>query len=155
MHIDGKYFVNFADASSKQVPDPTHVYLYGHLLNNEQMKSFGAYLYRLSGNESYLLYYGRSENMHLFYLQMSAYFAIKDQTPKAPQPLESWFPDLQVITLRATPESGKGLFLGAKAGTNGKFFTTLRGVYNFVGPPPHPLLQTHIVRAYRASAHGP
>ena len=40
------------------------------------------------------------------------------------------------------------------------FFTTLRGVYNFVGPPrppppPHPQSQTHRVRSYRASAHGP
>ena len=34
------------------------------------------------------------------------------------------------------------------------FFTTLRVVYNFAGPP-HPQLQTHRVRAYRASAHGP
>ena len=123
MHIDNRYFVNFADASPYQVPDPTLVYLYGHLLNDEQMKSFGAYLYRLSGNESYLLSDDRSGNLHLFYLQMSAYPGLKDQTPKAPQPLESWFPDLQVITLRTTAGSGKGLFLGAKAGTNGKFYS--------------------------------
>ena len=38
------------------------------------------------------------------------------------------------------------------------FFTTYRGVYNFVGPPPrppHPQPRTHRAAAYRALAHGP
>ena len=35
------------------------------------------------------------------------------------------------------------------------FFTTYRGVYNFVEPPPHPQSQTHRASAYRALAHGP
>ena len=37
-----------------------------------------------------------------------------------------------------------------------KVFTTLRGVYNFVGPPaPHLQPQTHRAAAYRALAHEP
>ena len=122
MHIDGKYFVNFADANPVNTPEPTLVYLYGHLLNNQQMKSFAAYLYRMAGNESYLLSDGQSGDFYSFYLQMSVYPGLKELTPKAPQPIESWLPDLQVITLRTTAGSGKGLFLGAKAGTNGKFY---------------------------------
>ena len=35
------------------------------------------------------------------------------------------------------------------------FFTTLRGVYNFAGPPPTPQSQTHRAAAYRALAHEP
>ena len=36
------------------------------------------------------------------------------------------------------------------------FFTTYRGVYNFVDPPaPHPQPRTHRAAAYRALAHGP
>jgi len=35
--------------------------------------------------------------------------------------VESWLPDLQVITLRSHSGSAKGLFLGAKAGTNGTY----------------------------------
>ena len=36
------------------------------------------------------------------------------------------------------------------------FFTTYRGVYNFVGPPtPHPQPRTHRAAAYRALAHEP
>ncbi|CAG2179174.1 unnamed protein product, partial [Oppiella nova] len=56
--------------------------------------------------------------MHQFYMEMIAYNSLKSEVPKAPQPLESWFPDLQVITLRSEEGSAKGLFLGAKAGTN-------------------------------------
>ena len=39
---------------------------------------------------------------------------------------------------------------------NDRFFTTLRGVYNFVGPPrPHPQPQTHRAAAYKALVHEP
>jgi hypothetical protein len=47
---------------------------------------------------------------------------LKTITPKAPQMIESWLPDIQVITLRSHEGSPKGMFLGAKAGTNGITF---------------------------------
>jgi len=43
MHINADYFVNFADAHAKTVPDPTLVYHYGELFNNTVMKQFGSY----------------------------------------------------------------------------------------------------------------
>ncbi|CAG2181885.1 unnamed protein product, partial [Oppiella nova] len=84
------------------------------------MKQFAAYLYDLAGKESILLGdpYRSDQRFHQFYLIMNAYQSLKTEVPKAPQPLESWFPDLQVITLRSEEGSAKGLFLGAKAGTN-------------------------------------
>ena len=66
------------------------------------------------------------------------------------------------------PPGGPGGNLGGLLGQRitlhrKKFhFLRLRGVYNFVEPPrphppppPHPQSQTHRVRSYRASAHGP
>jgi hypothetical protein len=122
MHINADYFVNFADADAKYVPEPTLVYRFGQLFNNTVMKQFAAYLYDLAGKENILLgdSYRSDQRFHQFYLIMNAYQSLKTEVPKAPQPLESWFPDLQVITLRSEEGSAKGLFLGAKAGTNGK-----------------------------------
>ena len=54
-HIDGQYFVNFADADPRIVPDPNVVYSFGQTLNNTVMKEFGAYLLTLKGNDSYLI----------------------------------------------------------------------------------------------------
>ncbi|CAG2182165.1 unnamed protein product, partial [Oppiella nova] len=118
MHINADYFVNFADAHAKQIPDPTLVYHFGELFNNTVMKQFATYLYALDGKEKYLLGDGGNGHLHQFYMEMIAYPSLKTLVPKAPQPLESWFPDLQVITLRSEEGSAKGLFLGAKAGTN-------------------------------------
>ena len=120
MHIDGEYFVNFADAHPRQITDPSLVYLYGQMFNNTDMKEFAAFLYHL--NTKYLVSKDLAGTLHLYNIQMSSLQSLIKTTPKAPQPLESWFPDLQVVTLRSQKGSAKGLFLGAKAGTNGLLF---------------------------------
>ncbi|XP_054156814.1 uncharacterized protein LOC128955195 [Oppia nitens] len=120
MHIDKNYFVNFADAAAKQVADPTLIYHYGQLFNNSLMKQFGSYIYEFAGGDHYFLTDGFNGHLHQYFMELDAYPHLKTETPKAPQPLESWLPDLQVITLRTREGSPEGLFLGAKAGTNGE-----------------------------------
>ncbi|XP_054157345.1 uncharacterized protein LOC128955700 [Oppia nitens] len=127
MHIDKDYFVNFADASAKQVPDPTLVYNYGQLFNSSILKQFASYLYALNGGDKFML----GHQLHEYFIKLDAYPHLKVESPKAPQPIESWLPDLQVITLRTLEGSAKGLFLGAKAGNNGEFHNH-NDVGNFV-----------------------
>jgi hypothetical protein len=122
MHIDRKRFVNFADASGKQIPDPTLVLKYGTLFNDENLKQFASYLYQLSGSDNALTDSAGSGDLKAFVNEISAHEMLKTITPKAPQMTESWLPDIQVITLRSHEGSPKGMFLGAKAGTNGITF---------------------------------
>ena len=118
VHIDGQYFVNFADADAKQVPSPGVVYTYGETLKDDAMKGFAAYVLHLRNVDNYLIGSLLGNGLHELYLQMKTFPEIKAIVPKAPQPLESWLPELQVLTLRSKSPP-KGLFLGAKAGTNG------------------------------------
>jgi hypothetical protein len=122
MHIDSDRFVNFADASGKSIPDPTLVLKYGTLFNDEKLKQFASYLYQLSGSDRVLTDSAGSGDLNAFVNEISAHEMLKTITPKAPQMTESWLPDVQVITLRSQEGSPKGMFLGAKAGTNGKTF---------------------------------
>jgi hypothetical protein len=122
MHIDRDRFVNFADASGKLVPDPTLVLKYGTLFNDEKLKQFASYSYQLAGGDKTLTNTAGSGDLNAFVNEISAHEMLKTITPKAPQMAESWLPDVQVITLRSQEGSPKGMFLGAKAGTNGKTF---------------------------------
>ncbi len=122
MHIDRDRFVNFADASGNIIPDPTLVLRYGTLFNDEKLKQFASYLYQLAGSDRVLTDSAASGDLNAFVNEISAHEMLKSITPKAPQMIESWLPDIQVITLRSHEGSPKGMFLGAKAGTNGITF---------------------------------
>jgi hypothetical protein len=122
IHIDRDRFVNFADAPGKLLLDPTLVLKYGTLFNDEKLKQFASYLYQLSGSDRVLTDSSGSGDLNAFVNAISAHEMLKTITPKAPQMTESWLPDVQVITLRSHEGSPKGMFLGAKAGTNGITF---------------------------------
>jgi hypothetical protein len=118
MHIDHNRFVNFADASPFLTPDPTQVFKYGTVFNDQVMKEFASYLYHLPEKDELLL---SSGDLQSFVNELLSRQILSTITPKAPQMAESWLPDSQVITLRSHEGSAKGLFLGAKAGTNGTY----------------------------------
>jgi hypothetical protein len=122
VHIDQDYFFNYGDSNARLIPDPTLVYRYGQVFDNKIMRQFAAYLYRLAGKESYLSKVVLSGKLHLVFLQFDAYPKLKTIPPKAPLPSESWYPDLQLATLRTHKGSPKGLFLGVMAGNNGKSY---------------------------------
>jgi hypothetical protein len=122
MHIDRDRFVNFADAPGKLIIDPTLVLKYGTLFNDEKLKQFASYLYQLYGSDHLLNVTAGNADLNAFVNLISAHEMLKSITPKAPQMIESWLPDIQVITLRSHEGSPKGMFLGAKAGTNGITF---------------------------------
>jgi hypothetical protein len=115
MHIDHNRFVNFADASPFLTPDPTKLLKYGTVFNDEIMKEFASYLNHLSDKDELLL---SSGDLHSFVNELLSRETLNTIKPKAPQMAESWLPNLQVITMRSHEGSAKGLFLGAKAGTN-------------------------------------
>jgi hypothetical protein len=115
VHIDGARFVNFADAPAFTIPDPARVFNFGALFNDEELKSFAAYLAKLSGTEGQYLGTG---SINSFANTIRSFKALNAMVPKAPMKDKYWLPTLQVLNLRNQSGSAKGLSLMAKGGNN-------------------------------------
>lgn len=114
MHIDGKHFVNFADALPETVPNPESVYRFGEIFNDDSLKQFGAYLFNLDKKEI------SNNNVAEFLQTLEIYQELTTTPAKAPMPSYSCLPDLQVVTSRTKTGSVKGLFLAVQGGNNGE-----------------------------------
>ncbi|MCP9032888.1 hypothetical protein, partial [Klebsiella sp. SWET4] len=80
VHIANNYFVNFADAFAKTVPNPESVYRYGEFFNDNALKEFGAYLFSLQKENI------RNSSLVDFLEMASIYRELCDTTAKAPMP---------------------------------------------------------------------
>lgn len=115
VHIDSTRFVNFADAPGTTLPDPGRVYNFGEMFDDPKLKSFASYLAGLNSSASGMLGAG-SINVFASNVRVSKY--LTSNPPKAPMPQQNWLPDLQVLNLRETEGSSKGLSFMAKGGHN-------------------------------------
>lgn len=114
VHINDRYYVNFADASSMNTQDPLKVYLFGKLFNDPRLIGFAAYIRQVNNSASgYNL-----GDIGSFIGGLAADAVLNKTTPKAPLVQQSWLPDLQVLTLHQNEGSPKGLFFAAKGGNN-------------------------------------
>lgn len=115
--IGDNYFINFADASAKSIPNAGLVYRFGKRINDPVMMGFGAMISEQSHSNwnAPLTEYG-SLNVTLPNL-----FAINEMskiTPVEPYVLDTWLPDLQVMAARSFADSPNGFYLAAKGGHN-------------------------------------
>jgi hypothetical protein len=114
VHINYRYYVNFADAGAMNTQDPLKVYLFGRLFNDPQLVGFAAYIRQVNNSSGgYNL-----GDIGSFLSGLSADAVLNKTTPKAPQLQQSWLPDLQVLTVHQNEGSPKGLFFAAKGGHN-------------------------------------
>lgn len=114
MHIAGDYFVNFADATPRTIPNPESVYRFGAMFNDELLRQFGAYLFAL--NKKAL-----PENSVVEFLSTADVYSKLNTTPAhAVLPAVSLLPDLQVLTARTDSGSADGLFFAVQGGNNGE-----------------------------------
>jgi len=112
-HIDGEYFVNFADASARNRVSAELVYRYGKRINDDTMMAFGAW-----GAEQRP---GRQGGGVDGYRNLYALFHYDDiQSVKGAQPhlRDVWFPDLQVFAARDEAGTAKGFYVAGKGGHN-------------------------------------
>ncbi|HEY9078125.1 MAG TPA: heparinase II/III family protein [Anaerolineaceae bacterium] len=120
-HIDGGYYVNFADAPARLVSDPALVYGYGKRIGDPLMMSFGAWV----AKEIDLVNTGYAEGARiasslgralptLFHLNELA--AYDPKTP--PQVRDVWLNEIEVAVMRDQGGTGKGLYIAAKGGHN-------------------------------------
>ena len=113
-HINGDYFVNFADAAAIVNVAGDIVYRYGKRIDDDQLTAFGAF----SAFKRKQSDFGINSSLGR---QLPAIFGAKDLFETKPvQPLlrDVWMKDLQFMTARSEAGSEQGLFVAAKGGHN-------------------------------------
>jgi hypothetical protein len=111
MHINGSYFVNFADAVPQFIPDPESVYLFGEMFSDKELKHFAAYLF---GQKEKRV---SSKTLVNFIQSATLFENLAHTSPALSKPPTVLFPDLQVAIARKG-SSAKDLFLAVQGGHN-------------------------------------
>lgn len=119
-HIDGQYYVNFADAPARLVPDPLLVFRYGKAIGDPHMMNFGGWL----AAEKKILEEGVSREGDVapsLGRVLPALFHLDELAAVQPVPplvRDVWLPDIQVMVARDLQGSSQGFYLAAKGGHN-------------------------------------
>ena len=120
MHIEGSYYVNYADARGKLTPNEFIIYRMGLETGDPDMVKMGIHLYNEKKKQ------GVSWNMDgcgcMIYREMKKFFIERrladEEDPGYPLVRDVWFPGIQVMAARKQNGSSEGLYLSAKGGTN-------------------------------------
>jgi hypothetical protein len=119
-HIAGEYYVNFADAPARLVPDPGLVFRYGQRIGDAKMMSFGASL----AKETHLQEKGPAAEK--FGLSspgraLPDLFSLEGLAAVEPKPAllrDVWLSEIQVLAARDQEGTSQGLYMAAKGGHN-------------------------------------
>lgn len=118
-HVAGPYFINFADAAPRIVPDPAVMLTFGKRLNDEQLQNFAAFFAQTSGLGENVV----GDRWGSILRQIRKLLAIEELrsiSPAEPLLRDVWLDDIQVMAARQTEGSAEGFYLAAKAGHNGE-----------------------------------
>ncbi|GAB3163204.1 heparinase II/III domain-containing protein [Telluribacter humicola] len=111
VHIDDHYFVNFADADPKLMPDGLLLYRFGKALIDERMVEMGQWALGKYAQSS--LAPGRFHRFRFIKNLLSAQH-IESTKPSYKKVEDAWLADIQVLTAR----SSNGFFLATHGGHN-------------------------------------
>ncbi len=112
VNINGNRFVNFADGHSRTTVLSSMLVRFGEKLNSPFLTAFGkkqADICNFQAEQSYP------------YRALRCIFTEESRSEKCDMPLDTWLPDIQVMTARECRDSERGMFLGAKFGHNDEF----------------------------------
>lgn len=116
VHIDGHWYVNFADGSPRKRHAPELIYRYGKAIDDRNMMGFGCYLYNLE-NAGRIRIPGHS-SLGLRYIPG---LFIREEMEPCNIPYEPvsqyYFPDLEVMVAREH-EQAEGFYTAIKGGFN-------------------------------------
>ena len=113
MYIGKDRYVNFADAVSKVTPCPGLVYNYGKAVQDSVMMKYGSYL--LKKNHGYL-----EAPINRVLWGLSSIAEIVKVKSEEPLIMDTWSPNVEVMTARQQAWSTKGFYFAAKGGHNGE-----------------------------------
>jgi hypothetical protein len=112
-HIDGPYFINFADAAAKINIPAELVFRYGKCIEDNAMMQFGSYFAHRQGAA---VYESRSIGRILYAIFNRRLFA--PENPRPPYVRDVWLPGNEVMAARSKAGSAKGFYLAAQGGHN-------------------------------------
>lgn len=113
-HIDGSYYVNFADAGPKAVTDPALIFRFGKFIGDKNSMAFGAQQHKSIDYSTIVL--GRF-GMNRPIRELAGADEINNfNTPYIPEK-SVFLEDIEVTFLRADTDKGE-LFFAAKGGNN-------------------------------------
>jgi hypothetical protein len=130
VHIEGDYYINFADAPALVYPDALLVYRYGLRIGDGPMMALGAWLaerqgVRMGGSEESAeakTSAQRKRNVPISLgRKLPALFSLHllpDGETIPPLPRDVWLPEIEVMVARDREGSSAGLFVAAKGGNN-------------------------------------
>lgn len=113
VHIDGDYYVNFADAPAIVSPDAALVFRFGQAIADADMIAMGAWLARGEAGHG-----GVADSSGRALRRLFSEADLQAASGKAPQLRDVWLPDIQVMVARDNPDSAQGFFVAAKGGHN-------------------------------------
>ncbi len=114
-HIDGHYFVNFADASAVIKPYALLVYRFAKAVDNKKLKNFALYSFQ-NNSMAHELFPKHLKNFGRTLPNILLYEKVKGMSPDYQKCIEAWLPDIEVLYTRSTGK--KELYLAAKGGHN-------------------------------------
>ena len=126
MHISGKYFVNYADASAIIYHDGVQIYRMGKCTGDKNLVRMGVAAHRmaLAVHEVDPKEVPLSLDITCTYRMVKKLFTekklMKERDTDFPLVRDVWFPGIQVMAARMEEGSDKGLYLSAKGGNNGE-----------------------------------
>lgn len=109
--ISEEYFINFADASPKVIPNGFLVWRIGHNINDHNMMSMGAF-YRNNIHAE-----NRFQKYRVFF-ELFSYKEYSSTVPSMPLPENVWLPNIQVLVTRDKAATTEGYFMAVKGGHN-------------------------------------
>ncbi|MBN1138250.1 MAG: heparinase II/III family protein [Anaerolineae bacterium] len=118
VQIEGRYLVNFADASAIVGPPPAVVYRYGQRIGDADLMALGAWL---AADQDLL--HPVVDRMGSLGRTLPALFSLQEMLsvePRQPLPRDVWLNEVQVMVARDRAGSSAGLYVAAKGGHNGE-----------------------------------
>ncbi len=112
-HIEGKYFINVADAHPEMEPDGLLIFRFGKDVDNQDMMNMGSWAFHTyNENGTGLENFHRTRSLYdLLAIKSCASYPYKENPAK-----DVWYSDVQLMASR----SDNGLFIASHAGNNGE-----------------------------------
>ncbi|UCD51196.1 MAG: heparinase II/III family protein [Phycisphaerales bacterium] len=118
VHIAGRYFVNFADASARVGIPHSLVYRYGRRIGDDRLAAFGAHAFVESGGLASAFEGGGSYSMGRYLPEIFGVTEVAAAEARLPLVRDVWLDGIQVMTARDRAGSTAGLYIAAKGGHN-------------------------------------
>ena len=112
VHINNRYFINFADCGTAITPDALMIYRYGERCSSETLQGFACHIAKCVPASTVCCPF---QNI---YRAMYNHFTRLPDSKEGAVEEYSWMAGNQVLTARSERARDRGLFLAIKGGTN-------------------------------------